>query len=148
MSAINAARRRLRDWLVARVAASQPPGAVRVLVVDDDAAIRSLIAVTLSSEGFDVVEAADGRDAMAIIELLKPDVVTVDAALPDISGWEFADRLRDDPATAGIRVLMLAPAAAPGSRFARTAVGGPPRLEKPFDLATLVTMVRHLATTA
>jgi CheY-like chemotaxis protein len=122
-----------------------PPAATRVLVVDDDAVIRSLIAVTLSLEGFEISEASDGRQALAKLRLLLPKVVTLDATMPDLSGPEVALRLRADPSTAAIKILLLSgrrPGHEPRRREFQYVDAW---LDKPFDPGELVAIVRRLA---
>jgi CheY-like chemotaxis protein len=121
-----------------------PPAAARVLVVDDDAVIRSLIAVALSVEGFDIVEASDGRAALDLLPRVKPDVITLDATMPEISGWEVAVRIRADPMTAGIKVLLLTAAPADIDAQRRELVRVDACLDKPFDPDELVAIVRKL----
>src|SRR5439155_12104031 len=82
-------------------------GAGRVIVVDDDDVIRQLITVNLELEGFDVVPAVDGQDALDKVKDANVQVVTLDVMMPRLDGWETASRLRDDPQTAHIKVVLL-----------------------------------------
>ena len=71
-----------------------------VLIVDDHAAFRAAARALLEAEGYDVVgEAADGTSALAAIGELKPDVVLLDVQLPDLNGFDVADRLAGDAPT-------------------------------------------------
>ena len=80
---------------------------VRVLVVDDDDVIRQLICLNLELEGFEVYQAADGLDALAKVREVNPAVVTLDIMMPKLDGWDAAARLRSDPETAHVRVVLL-----------------------------------------
>src|SRR3954453_14780000 len=82
-------------------------GAGRVLVVDDDDVIRQLITVNLELEGFDVVAAIAGQDALEKDKDAQPRGSTRDVVMPRRDGWETAARLRSDPDTAHIKVILL-----------------------------------------
>src|SRR3954449_10846855 len=82
-------------------------GATRVLVVDDSEAIRTLIVVNLELEGYDVRSAVDGEEALEIVARWHPDVVTLDVVMPRLGGFETLQRLRADPATSDIGVVVV-----------------------------------------
>ena len=83
-----------------------PPATARVLVVDDDEAVRSVLSQILEDEGFDVVgAAADGLEAVAVAERLRPDAVVLDVRMPGLDGIEAARRIR--PIDARMRLVML-----------------------------------------
>lgn len=86
-------------------AVTEPLG--RVLVVDDDEVIRQLIAVNLQLEGFEVSTAVDGQDCLEKVGEVRPDVITLDVMMPRLDGWVTAVRLREDPGTAHIKVVMI-----------------------------------------
>jgi CheY-like chemotaxis protein len=79
----------------------------RVLVVDDEPVIRALVAATLERAGMQVESAADGLSGIDLARQISPDVVLVDVGLPGLSGNEVLRRLRADPETASIPVLLL-----------------------------------------
>lgn len=79
-----------------------------ILVVDDDAAGRYVVARLLRQERFAVHEAADGREALACVRA-RPDLVVLDVNLPDIDGFEVCRRIKADPATA-VPVVMISAA--------------------------------------
>jgi CheY-like chemotaxis protein len=119
--------------------------AARVLVVDDDDVIRQLITVNLELEGFDVVQAVDGQDLLDKVKEVQPAVVTLDVMMPRVDGWEAAARLRDDPETAGVKVVLLS-ARAQGADLARgKEIGVDAYLTKPFDPEELIDVVRRLS---
>ena len=82
------------------------PGA-RILVVDDEPAIRLLCRVNLQADGFAVKEAPDGVEAMRIAREWQPDLILLDVMMPRISGFEVCKRLRSDPATHDVAILMI-----------------------------------------
>jgi CheY-like chemotaxis protein len=123
----------------------QARGLGRVLVVDDDEVIRRLIAANLTVEGFDVTTAVDGQDCLEKASAIAPDVITLDAMMPRLDGWETAHRLRTCPDTTHIKVILITardPAADPAQRRHASADA---YLAKPFDPAEMIRVVRELA---
>jgi CheY-like chemotaxis protein len=119
-------------------------GAGRVLVVDDDDVIRQLITVNLELEGFDVVTAVDGQDALDKVKQAQPQVVTLDVMMPRLDGWEAAARLRGDPETAHIKVILLSARAQEADLQRGERIGVDAYLTKPFDPDELIDLVRRL----
>jgi len=79
----------------------------RVLVVDDDDDFRQLMKTQLSHAGYTVLDARDAASALHIARTSRPDVITVDLLMPGIDGWSFIDSLRQEPALAGIPVIVV-----------------------------------------
>jgi CheY-like chemotaxis protein len=122
------------------------PGSLgRVLVVDDDDVIRQLISVNLELEGFEVSTAYDGQDCLDKVKDVDPGVVTLDIMMPRLDGWEAASRLRDDPDTAGIKVVLLSARAQEADLQRGSRLGVDAYLTKPFDPDELIATVRRLA---
>ncbi|GAC1326553.1 MAG: hypothetical protein NVSMB13_11700 [Mycobacteriales bacterium] len=117
----------------------------RVLVVEDDEVIRSLIALNLELEGFEVTTAVDGSEALTMLKSVDPVVVTLDAMMPNVDGYEAVRRLRADPDTAAVKVLMVSARAQQRDLQLASRAGVDSYLTKPFDPAELVTAVRRLA---
>jgi CheY-like chemotaxis protein len=117
----------------------------RVLVVDDDDVIRQLICVNLELEGFQVHVAVDGQDALEQVKDIRPHVVTLDIMMPRLDGWETATRLRADPETADIRVILLSARAQEADLRRGDRIGVDAYLTKPFDPDELIDTVRRLA---
>ena len=113
-----------------------------VLVIDDDAAIRSLIAELLDEAGYAVLEADCGRQALRLADEHVPDVVLVDHRLPDMSGLDVLERLRMRPASRHIPVIVVSGAA---HQLAGRDHGADRILSKPFDIAELVEQVNAVA---
>lgn len=78
-----------------------------ILVVDDETALRINLCEMLTFEGFRVLEAVNGIEALALIQAHLPDLVICDVTMPNMDGFEVLTRLRRDPATAAIPVLLL-----------------------------------------
>jgi CheY-like chemotaxis protein len=117
----------------------------RVLVVDDDDVIRQLISVNLELEGFDVATAVDGQDCLEKVKDVRPDVITLDIMMPRLDGWEAASRLRADPDTADIKVVLLSARAQEADLERGSRIGVDAYLTKPFDPDELIDIVRRLA---
>jgi CheY-like chemotaxis protein len=119
----------------------------RVLVADDEDDIRALVGVAVRRAGCALVESvADGEAALACARTARPDLVVLDVSMPGRTGLEVCAALRDDPATAGIRVLLLSAGASPDDVARGLAAGADAYLPKPFSVADLVREVRTLAT--
>jgi two-component system, OmpR family, phosphate regulon response regulator PhoB len=85
----------------------EPRLAARVLVVDDDADIRDLVAFKLGQAGHEVRVVEDGAAALSLAAQWLPDLIVLDIAMPGLSGYDVCKRLRQDPALAATRVIML-----------------------------------------
>jgi signal transduction histidine kinase/DNA-binding response OmpR family regulator len=86
---------------------SRPPRTDCVLVIDDDATARELIADHLKAEGFSVVTAAGGVEGLKLAKELRPTAITLDVMMPDLDGWSVLAALRQDPELADIPVIMV-----------------------------------------
>ena len=118
--------------------------AVRVLVVDDSDVIRTLISVNLEMEGFEVMTAADGQEALEIVHEVAPDVMTIDVKMPRMDGFDTVAALRADPRTRGLKVAMVTACAQDADVRRGQEVGVDAFVTKPFDPSTLVRTVRDL----
>jgi CheY-like chemotaxis protein len=116
-----------------------------VLVVDDSDAIRALIVVNRELEGYDVRTATDGLQALEIVRDWRPDVITLDVVMPRLDGFETLERLRADPGTADIPVVVVTGRAQAVDRARGEALGADAYLSKPFEPAELVSVVGRLA---
>ena len=118
--------------------------AKKVLVVDDEPDIARLAEIALANGGFDVATAHTGEEALDKIAQDPPDVVVLDVMMPRMDGFEVAGRLRKDPETAHIRILMLTARGA-GEQSLPGSVQVDEYYAKPFEPARLVKLVRELA---
>jgi len=116
----------------------------RVLVVDDSDVIRTLIAVNLELEGFEVVQAVDGQDALDKVIDVRPDVITIDVRMPRLDGFDTVERLRADPRTSDLKIAMVTACAQVDDIQRGEEVGVDAYVTKPFDPSTLVRTVRDL----
>lgn len=115
-----------------------------MLVVDDTATVRALIRVNLELEGFEVTVAVDGQDALDRVGEVQPDLITMDVVMPRLDGLAAATRLKQDPVTSGIPIVMVTARALEADRRRGQEAGVDAYLAKPFDPAELVAIVRAL----
>jgi two-component system OmpR family response regulator len=114
----------------------------RVLVIEDDGDLRRLLRRGLEEEGFDVVQASLGKDAVALAEQDPPDLLVVDIGLPDADGRDVTQAIR----SRGIEspVLFLSARDQMVDRLAGFSAGGDDYLTKPFEFAELIARLRAL----
>ncbi|HET9323718.1 MAG TPA: HD domain-containing phosphohydrolase [Gaiellaceae bacterium] len=117
---------------------------MRVLLVDDDAALRVLLRTTFEVFDIDVDEAADARGAERAITAAAPDVVVLDVRMPGMDGLAFCRQLKADRATRGISVVVLSGSDGGTADAAREA-GAEAALRKPFSPLQLLAVVEQLA---
>ena len=113
-----------------------------VLAVDDENNIRRLIEVNLLRAGYRVTSAADGEEALRKVREDRPDLVVSDVMMPKIDGFELLRRLKADPETSDIPVLLLTAKAQNQDIFAGWAGGVHGYLTKPFNPGELLTWIK------
>jgi CheY-like chemotaxis protein len=119
-----------------------------VLVCDDTPAVRSLIVMNLELEGYDVIEAVDGQEALGFLSDERnelPDVVTVDALMPRRDGWWTVAMIRCDPRLAHLPVVMVTASVQRHHRAQAEQATVDAFVAKPFDPDELVAIVGVLA---
>ena len=79
----------------------------KIMVVEDDASLREIYGIRITAEGYDVVSAGDGEEALAMAVKEKPNLILSDVMMPKISGIDMLDILRTTPETANIKVIMM-----------------------------------------
>lgn len=111
----------------------RPVARPRVLLVEDDIDTRHMYARWLGCEGFDVSEAADGAEGVRCAQAVQPDVVLMDVAMPRMDGLEATRRLKRDPSTANVPVVILSALTTPKDRQRAFDAGANDFLGKPCD---------------
>lgn len=115
---------------------------VSVLVVDDERDIREAVAELLAEEGYQVLDAGDGAEALRKARAFHPNVVLLDLMMPGMSGWEFCAERKRDPELEHIPVIVL-------SALGRVqGLDAADYLEKPFELTDLLSAVKAHARAA
>lgn len=116
----------------------------RVLVVDDDPQVLALLRVNFSLEGYDVVEAANGEEALKVVASKRPDVVVSDVMMPGMDGLELVRRLRANPKTADLPVVVVSAKAQRNDVENGEVAGADAYVTKPFDPQDLLDAVAAL----
>ena len=116
-----------------------PASPPKVLVVDDEPQIRTLLKATLTRAGYAVVEAANGREALNAKSIDKPDLVLLDLGLPDRDGLELVTLLRQEPRTA---LIVISARDQTDQKVAALDLGADDYVTKPFDTEELLARVR------
>ena len=115
-----------------------------LLVVDDDPVIQKLLQVNFEMEGYQVVLAGDGLQALEKAAEVRPDLIVMDVMMPRMDGLEAAGRLKADSATASIPVIILSAKAQDADVKAGRASGADEYMTKPFDPLELLERVAAL----
>jgi two-component system phosphate regulon response regulator PhoB len=115
---------------------------VEILVVEDEPDIRRLVAHHLERDGFRCQLAASGPEGLHAARTRRPDLVILDVMLPDLDGLEVCRRLRGDPATAGVPIIMLTAKGEEVDRVVGLELGADDYVTKPFSPKELVARVR------
>ena len=119
--------------------------AARILVVDDETPIQTLLSYPLQREGYDVVTAADGREALERFEEMTPDLVVLDVMMPRMDGFAVLKELKRRPSTAGIPVIMLTAKAQQEDQVQGWAAGIADYVTKPFSPGELSGAVERVS---
>jgi DNA-binding response OmpR family regulator len=115
-----------------------------VLLADDDPALRRLISTTLGDVDFDLLQAVDGDEALEIARRRHPALVLLDINMPKLDGFEVCRRLKADPATADIKIVMLTARGSDDDRMYGRQVGADDYFSKPFSPIQLLNKVYAL----
>ena len=120
------------------------PSTPRVLVVDDDEAVRTLASWQLESDGFSVAQAGDGDEALAAIDSERPDLVVLDLSMPGLGGLDVLRRVRGAPVTEALPVIVLSGRSGETDRIVGLDLGADDYLVKPFSPGELAARVRSV----
>jgi CheY-like chemotaxis protein len=116
----------------------------RILVVDDEFAMRALCRVNLVAAGMEVIEADDGTSALQLVAAEKPDLVVLDVMMPGLNGWEVAEALATDATTRDIPIVFLSARAEPSDRARGRELGAVGYVTKPFDPVGIADLLEQI----
>ena len=112
-----------------------------ILLVDDDAALLEVMSIVLSSEGYEVLTAADGTEALKVVDREPLDLVVLDIMLPKMSGFEVLKKLRE---TSDVPVVMLTAKSQSVDKVVGLELGADDYLTKPFDTKELLARIKAI----
>jgi two-component system OmpR family response regulator len=113
----------------------------KILVVDDDPNIRELVSLFLRREGYEVIEATNGEDALTRLEAVKPDLAVIDVMMPKMDGWALCSVLRE---SFDMPLLMLTAKGETAHKVKGFELGADDYVVKPFDPPELIVRVKAL----
>lgn len=114
-----------------------------ILFADDEPAIRELVRATLKLMDCTLLEASTGEQAWELLQQYQPQVVLLDVKLPDLSGFELLQRIRNTPGLDGIRVIMLSGLTEDAAKQQGSALGVDAYMSKPFRPTALLEQIRQ-----
>jgi diguanylate cyclase (GGDEF)-like protein len=120
----------------------QQPGGESLIVADDDPFIARLLEIELRAAGYDVRVASDGSQAYELAQQRSPDLVLADVMMPNMDGFELTRRLRQDPRTATVSIIMLTARGLSADKLEGFAIGADDYIVKPFDTPELLARIR------
>ena len=118
----------------------------KILVVDDDEAVRRLLAVRLKASGYEVAEAFDSPSTMSAIREGRPDLIVLDLGLPQGDGFLLMEALKSDPRTAGLPVIVLTGWDAEGNQERAYETGASDFFQKPINNTWLLRAIEEALT--
>lgn len=113
----------------------------KILIVDDDPNLRELAGLFLKREGFDILEAGDGVEALKLLDEARVDLVVIDIMMPRMDGWDLCQKLKEE---FGMPVLMLTARAETSQKLKGFQLGTDDYMVKPFEPLELVARVKAL----
>jgi CheY-like chemotaxis protein len=116
----------------------------QILLVEDNEMNRDMLSRRLTKRGFSVLAATTGKEALEMVRTHNPDLVLMDAGLPDISGWDVTRQLRSAPESASLPIIALTAHALAGDREQALAAGCDDYESKPVDLPALLVKIERL----
>lgn len=121
-------------------AVSGPAAGRKILIVDDDPTVHDVLRATLSKEGYRLLHAYEGGEALELVREHHPDVITLDVMMPGVDGWSVLSELKSDPKLARIPVIMLTIV---DERTMGYSLGASEYMTKPVDRARLIELLRR-----
>lgn len=116
----------------------------KILIADDEDALRLLACETLADEDIEIIEATDGNQALVIAQDLKPTLILLDVAMPGLTGFEVCERLKADPATKDIVIVMLTAHGQTRDRERAVSAGADHFMTKPFSPLQLLRLIGQI----
>jgi two-component system alkaline phosphatase synthesis response regulator PhoP len=116
----------------------------RILVVDDDPEIVTMLSARLGKRGYKISTASDGHKAIELAKKELPDVVLLDVMMPGKSGWEVARAIKQDPATHAVKIVMVSAIGEKTNEITAPIYGADAHVDKPFEFEHLERVIAQL----
>ncbi|OGW43342.1 MAG: hypothetical protein A2Y66_03955 [Nitrospirae bacterium RBG_13_41_22] len=120
----------------------------KLLLADDSITIQKVVELILTDEGFDIRTTSDGEEALAAIPSFKPDVILADIDMPKINGYQLCEKIKQDPSTRDIPVILLSPAFEPIDEKLAKQVNADDFIIKPFESQELINKINAVLVSA
>src|SRR4051812_12073004 len=118
-------------------------GKATILFADDDEEIQLLMRRVAEKHGYEVIQAFDGEEAHALIGQRRPDLIVLDIMMPKLDGRDLCQRLKSDPTTRDIPVIIFSARGEQSDRLVGLSLGADDYIDKPFNLELLLNKIRH-----
>lgn len=119
-------------------------GKLKVLVADDEPALRKLLKTNMELEGYETIEASNGAEVLECVERDNPDIILLDIMMPVMDGWEVMTALASNPEYEQ-KVILVSAKASDDAQLQGWELGADEYITKPFDLDALLARVREVA---
>lgn len=117
---------------------------VRVLTVDDSPTIRAMVDASLTGAGFEVMQAENGRDALGLMDLFRPDLIVTDLNMDVMGGFTFVKNVRENPKFGDLPIVVMTTEAAEDFKERGRELGATAWVTKPFDPEKVLRIVHKL----
>jgi two-component system alkaline phosphatase synthesis response regulator PhoP len=117
---------------------------VKIMIAEDSSTVRRLVADRLAADGYQVIEAADGEQALALARREQPDLLVLDKVMPKYDGFEVVRALRDSPETRDIPIVMLTERTSEDDVLGGLGLGVEEYMPKPFSPRELSARVQRV----
>ncbi len=115
-----------------------------ILIADDDPEILTMLGIRLGKKGYEVLEAVDGNQTLALARKHHPDLVLLDVMMPGKNGWEVAKELRSDEQFADVGIVMLTAIGEKVNEMTSPLYGADAFVDKPFDFSDLEAKIKSV----
>jgi len=114
----------------------------RILIIEDERDVAELMRYHVMKEGYEATVASKGIDGIRLVKELRPDLILLDIMVPELNGWEICRRLKQDPETVGIPVVIVTGRVEEGDKVLGLEMGADDYVTKPFSPRELVARIR------